>query len=230
MTTCSLGGVHFCLPARAWRDRWHSFTVYQASSAVEGCPQQKGKQITIEEFSLVHNANRVKADCEASRSIWKLVKPGKRTCNRLRRNTGISYSSPASVIFGSCNPWETCLGKREALETGRKKCKTSPCCPWRVSGQTPSLSSIKLSAHLSVLYPGAGLQGRANVWPCIHFQLTGGPRKPCQIANSLAGDLAANADRAAILQHVWKNGSLPKTAQGRSPGKTVIRGYLCVLH
>lgn len=62
------------------------------------------------------------------------------------------------------------------------------------------------------------------LWICIHFQLTGGP---CEIAKRLIGDLRANADRAASLQCAWKNGSLPKIAQGGSPGKTVMDGCVC---
>lgn len=79
----------------------HLSVVEHGGSTAKSKAKARSKaKIVIKEEFLVHNANRGKADSKELRSIWKSVKPGKRACNRLRRNAGILYSNPASVIFG----------------------------------------------------------------------------------------------------------------------------------
>lgn len=86
-------------------------------SKMQGESKSKAEMIT--EAFLVHDANRVKADCKKWRSICKPVKPTGRACNRWRGHVLFYYLQAFYETIqpqSSLVPWDTCPRKREAWD------------------------------------------------------------------------------------------------------------------
>lgn len=167
--------------------------------------------------------------------IWKSVKLGVRACSRLKRKGCILYRNPASAIFGRQSPWDACLGKRETWKAERKKLSRRQAHVgfegfrhWSASSTT---HPIKTSCLPFCLISRSQLTGKGQCCDRVFIYSSLGDSG--NLVRLITGSWETWQPAQPALQFCSmpeKNGSLPTTAWGVSPGKTAIGGCLFVSH